>query len=502
MALNYYKSLPKFDFRIPKSNFITVTTTIALGICLLVLALFILRHQFYFYRVVLAAILLLPIVICFLYYAPRRSLLGLMVLSIPFNPAFHLLAYPSVARPREITFYTSDLILIAILAYTFLSKILINGRRQKIDLSFFQLGLPLLLWIVAGAVSIVPATDKMLAIIQLVRMFRIFLIFFAIFSLVNKPEDIRFIATCLVIALAVQTMLIYAEYGLGSPLFRLPGGSREADMAGEILRPGGTMGHSSNFAKFAALGLPVCFAFLSVVHNNLKRIILGALLVGILAALVLTVSRAGIAASLFGLFCLFLVVIKNLEKKQKSSFILLIFLVSAIGFSWFLGGDRLLSRVLDDGGSALSRESMFSVAWNVIKHHPFLGIGLNNYTLIAPYYDQTPEVISILFPYPVHNIYLLYIAEMGIPGGLFFIWFLIATIKLAFKNYTPILSLKDMIIIKGIGIGIICSWLQGLVDWGFRPSIVHTSYLAALAGALLSVAYLKKQNPGENPSEG
>ena len=130
---------------------------------------------------------------------------------------------------------------------------------------------------------------------------------------------------------------------------------------------------------------------------------------------------------------------------------------------------------------------MYSLAVNIIKHKPFFGVGLNNYTLISPKYDNTG--ITEVFNHPVHNIYLLYAAEVGIPGAVCFVWFLIGTIGLAFKISTQVRASLDSALLKAIGVGITCSWLQGLIGWGQRSSIVHLSYLGVLAGMLAAHKY-------------
>ena len=499
MKLNNYINLNK-----PKlldSTFSKLLLFIIFGIiCGLILSI-ILSKEFYFYQAVLAALFCIPIISLFLLYSTRRSLLGLLVLTIPFNPSFHLLRNNSIEIGTGILFYTSDLILIAIFVYVFLSNLLGNQKEQKSYASFWHLGFPLLFWIVAGIVSILPAVNKSIVIFELIRMLRMAIFFIAVFFLVEGYEDIRFVAACLVAALAIQTILVFGEYVLCDPLFRLPGEGREADTIGELIRPGGTMGHSSNFAKLASLGLPICFAYIFVVRKNIWRIVLGGTLIAVLMALILTVSRAGIAASFFGLTWVFIILGKNVRNKKRIILISWIILSVGIGSSWYLGGNRLINRITDDRGSARSRLPQFSVAWNVIKVHPFIGVGLNNYTLVAPDYDLTPTTISVVFPHPVHNIYMLYAAEMGIPGALFFIWFLFATLTLAFNRNSQDMLPADLIISKAIGVGIICSWSQGLIDWGFRSSIVHISYLAVLAGALVSVKYTNQKYGQENINE-
>jgi O-antigen ligase len=86
---------------------------------------------------------------------------------------------------------------------------------------------------------------------------------------------------------------------------------------------------------------------------------------------------------------------------------------------------------LEDYGAARTRIPLAQVALNIIGHHPWLGIGLGNYTMAAPDYDITPEGISYEFPRPVHNEFLLIAAEQGLPAlGLFLVIFLYVVIQL------------------------------------------------------------------------
>ena len=455
--------------------------------------------EFYFYQAVVAGVLCAPVLILCMIYSPRRSLLGLLVLTIPFNPSFPVLRDKSFAFSVEFLFRTSDLIMISIFVYLLISYTLDRAKKKKSYAPLWQLGLPLLLWVASGIVSIVPAVNDSIAIIELIRMLRMLLTFVAVFFLIENPKDIYFIIICLVLAFAIQTVLVLMEYGVGHPLLRLPGEGREADIVGAIFRPGGSMGHSSNFAKLAALCLPICLTLIFVVRKNVWRICAGLVLIGGLLALVLTVSRAGFVTSLFGLCWIALIMSKTrAQQKRAVALATLFFLIVGIGLAWNLGGNRLMSRMAEDYGSAKSRPQMFSVAWNVIKAHPFFGVGLNNYTLIAPDYDHTQEAISITFPFPVHNIYILYIAEMGIPGAACFLWFLVATVVLAFKCSSKVRPPLDSAVVKAIGVGIVCSWLQGLIGMGFRSSIVHTSYLAILAGTLTAFRYYNQNLKGNN----
>lgn len=91
--------------------------------------------------------------------------------------------------------------------------------------------------------------------------------------------------------------------------------------------------------------------------------------------------------------------------------LLIIFFIVSVGLITPLR-QRLF---LEDYGAARVRIPLAEVALNIIGHHPWLGIGLGNYTMAAPDYDTTPEGISYEFPRPVHNEFLLIAAEQGLP---------------------------------------------------------------------------------------
>jgi O-antigen ligase len=109
----------------------------------------------------------------------------------------------------------------------------------------------------------------------------------------------------------------------------------------------------------------------------------------------------------------------------------------------------------EDYGTAQTRIPMGITALNIIRHHPWLGIGFTNYVLVAPRYDISAEGISYHFPRPVHNEFLLIAAELGIPALLLFL-----TILLVIFRY--LLSLgraKDDPVLPYLAVGFFGGWV-------------------------------------------
>jgi len=104
--------------------------------------------------------------------------------------------------------------------------------------------------------------------------------------------------------------------------------------------------------------------------------------------------------------------------------------------------NKWLKRLVWGGAIFLFKEESFSqrlelvkISFQLIKQNPLLGVGLNNFIVNLPKFQQG----QILWLQPVHNIYLLVAAETGIIGLLIFLWSLFLTFKKLLYPYTPIL---------------------------------------------------------------
>ncbi len=65
--------------------------------------------------------------------------------------------------------------------------------------------------------------------------------------------------------------------------------------------------------------------------------------------------------------------------------------------------------------SFVRRDQLNQAAAEMIIDRPFIGVGLNNFTANLEKYFHTPEVVR--FVQPVHNVFLLWLAETGLLGG-------------------------------------------------------------------------------------
>jgi O-antigen ligase len=111
-------------------------------------------------------------------------------------------------------------------------------------------------------------------------------------------------------------------------------------------------------------------------------------------------------------------------KRFQVSFIVCLVIGAAILLFAVLPNPVRTRFTQDDEGAAYVRIPLMKVAARMIIQNPWMGVGLNTYTEEDQAYDTTDERITMVFPQPVHNVYLQLGAEIGIPGLLCFLWFI------------------------------------------------------------------------------
>jgi O-antigen ligase len=344
----------------------------------------------------------------------------------------------------------------------------------------------LMLWIVAIILSLFPAVDVTSSIIGSINYLRAFLIFFLVFHFIQKPEQINIIMLGLFATLLFQTLLIIIQQATQSIFLLLPGLDDALDTVDGIgFRPAGTMGHSSSFAKLTGLLLPAALAY-AFFSKGILRII-GIIVWGMgAAALALTVSRSGLGSWLLtsALFPMGLYVFRIVAIRPMIPLFAVFFLViiAAMGLVMAVAGDKISSRVKNDHGSSNTRAPMWAVARTIIAEHPMLGIGLFNYTAVHQKYDHTPEQISIILPLPVHNLYLLIMAETGILGITSFIGFMIMTLWWSlYCAHAPGLGTLARALHLGMALGLLTVFMQSYTGKGFIDHMVHLSVVVIYA---------------------
>lgn len=261
-------------------------------------------------------------------------------------------------------------------------------------------------------------------------------------SIIHYPLSLAVVYSSL-IALAQffkQASLNGITWWLGERTFNLatPGIAKTILNGRLLMRPYGTFPHPNVLAGFILVALILIF-FSSQNLSTLKKIVrYSALFLGMLA-IIFSFSRS---VWLIGLIVLGLrgFFVKN--KKVKITVLLIIFLLLMIVLSYGAG--------FSTNEAFFQRFQLMKATQLMVKLAPLSGIGLNNFIVRLP--EFWPITGFTYWLQPVHNIYLLIMAETGLMGLLIFAWLVILTYKrlldsLSISRYPLVMSLTVILLL-------------------------------------------------------
>ena len=342
-------------------------------------------------------------------------------------------------------FFVYDRVSIHLLFIAVLNLIsfLLIVRKNTIDefLSVFK-GKPhsfsYLLFIFFGLISILSAGNKVESIVSITQLL-IFFSSFVIIVFLSKQKHINFIKAFIVFTLmAVFIESVYINY-----LFY-----------DSIVISENILDRSNKFRGFTAninissfslcLKIPLLFYLtFNTKVNTLKLLSLIMIFSSIITILLLG-GRASIIALLFILIMIFIICILNTNKLKiiNLSLSILIVLLSLSAYQYF-NQNNTSSRVVERFSNVLNptadqsvkeRLNFYNTAFQSIKDKPLLGVGIGNWKLISIKYSK--DVIDdYKVPYHVHNDFLQVAAEIGLIGGIAYMYFIFFPFLMSIKKF-------------------------------------------------------------------
>jgi hypothetical protein len=264
------------------------------------------------------------------------------------------------------------------------------------------------------------------------------------------------------------------EYSEGSP-----GGLPAVDVGAttiagvSVYRPTGLLIHPNLLAAYLVLTLPVAVAVALTGRSRGERVLGRVAAVGAVGALYLSLSRSGWIGASAALAIATVLVWRwraIMPSRALRVSIAVAFLCGLAGAAW--RADRIYLRFTESASQALDFRSEYAqTAWRMAVAHPALGVGLNTFTDHAPQYDAAGT--SRIKAFPVHNVYLLELAETGFPGGLAFAGLMVAIIASALRAVRQSPS-EPRVFVIALAAGLIGFWVTQLSDYFYRIPIMTT----------------------------
>jgi len=411
----------------------------------------------------------------------RRLLLAILLMDIPMQIGKHFGNRPEVVDWGGLGGLSVSVSTIA-LTLLYLSIVLQYIAAPYPYRLALRMNWPLTLYVGVVGISMAVARDATLTFFEFFLFAQLLLMFIFVANWVDTREEVVFFVRYLLLGLVFEgaLMLFLAQRGSG---FEFPGMHLRVDVdsgVSHLSRVAGTIGSPNGAGAYLTIVLSLAAAvLLSDIKGVTKRLAALGFVFGV-PALVVTYSRGSFSgfALAFGLIFL----LTALRRKVSWRWVAVIVLLMGV----VLGTMRssLATRVFgDDANSAYSRVPLARLAFSIIRDHPVLGVGSNNYTAVLD--DYTTGEFRHEFLYTVHNRYLLIWSETGLLGLLIYLWFLLAILWrgwLCWKLRDPVLSP----IALGFSAAIVAHMLQMTVD-AYRGQVIPQ--LVWLAAALITVSY-------------
>ena len=387
-------------------------------------------------------------------------------------------------------------VLVLMLLLLFLAR----RATRKTEIGFFPwVTIPMLIWLILSSFSLLAARDEQLVIIQLINMFKLLLLCWVVANSVVNEVDVTFAIIGLLLAVLFQAGVGIYQGVTGHPVglgFLSENATVFQQNLGDRLvnRVQGTMGHPNSYALYLTTVTPFALGLLFSKTRISLKILVVTLLCLVIVALIYSLSRS----SWFD-FLLILSIILTLAVRRKLISLGAAVLVAGIICSILLGlilfgTDLILSRLTsDDQGSAYGRITLAQTALAIIKDHPWVGVGLNNYMLVSPQYDARAYAPEIAFV--VHNVYLLIAAETGLIGLMAFLGLLVVLIRLSWSIISC--APNDTMWIAGVGTfcALISITVFSIADYSLLGANQVTTQFGLLAG--LSASLSQRMNPNQ-----
>jgi len=245
---------------------------------------------------------------------------------------------------------------------------------------------------------------------------------------------------------------------------------------------GGSQVRGSNQIASAFIwGLPVAY-FKTVSESGYKRYVGFVCLIVLILGIIFTESRQAFLALFFYVCCLFIVTRRKLFY-VTTVFVITLFIIPFVPSSYW---DRVesIGRYSEDS-SALGRIEMWTIALDMFTDSPVLGVGPDNFVVIAHKYAGFGQRIRV-----THNTFLQILSELGMLGITIFcvlmsytlisLWRIskVETVKLSPSNYIQSYSMAMFMSLVGV---LICCIFQNKADHEF------IYWPAAVASALVSI---------------
>jgi putative inorganic carbon (HCO3(-)) transporter len=377
-----------------------------------------------------------------------------------------------VLAPLRMAFVASILAVLALLVSGFRGASIIPRYR----------GVYLLGALVAWAVITVPFSLWPGASVHFLldAYFKTLVVFWLVTATVSSVGNLRKVAWALTLMMVPLAVVAVRNYLSGAYIE----GTSDAELPRILVYQAILANDPNALALMLNLILPLSVGLLFGETNRTRRMVLIGIVIIAVWAIIATFSRGGFVT----LAVTALIYLWKLRRRPQRAWILAAIVVSFMAIPLVPGEywERLrtiLDYQEDPTGSAQARWAGTVAAFQFMTQHPLFGAGLG---LDALALDEIMGRNAL----NVHNVFLQYGVDLGLPGLALFVMLVIDTIRSASWAYRRSAGIPSLRGLSSIAEGIQISLFAFVVGSQFLPVAfqIHYYYIAGLALAVKGIA--------------
>ncbi len=454
--------------------------------------------------------------------AVERGMLYLLLVS---------LMVPLVLR-REIYFYTFDPFLLALYGIWFFRIIHSDERTEKRyfthrGLALIDVLLALLVfWSLFSIIISVQPNASLNSWLLFIRGVLLYSYLRFNFGKIIQPQQLQRIIGILLLLESVLAIVQFAtnsRLGSFNDLFGEVETYKNAyfyTSFGPVIRTVGTFHNPNLLADWIILLLPLIMAKLYFGTAKPKKLYY-LLLVLALLALMFTFARSA-WVSLIVIFIVMLVRVVSFKQKRIGLlfvrtirygivFLVLIGLAYSISNYWF---DNFSIEIIRDRFSNISgggewRLAYINIAFQLMQRFPLTGVGFGTFSQALTEYRQVLDIPRVLASSDqfssVHNVYLLFFAEVGVVGGVLWLLLCIAATVKSWRVYAKLAVCGPQFAV--FALWLLAAWIGIVFNSNFEAVFFHPTIMMLIfmfLGLIVASSYSKQLRyysslqPGQN----
>ncbi|WP_294146258.1 O-antigen ligase family protein [uncultured Selenomonas sp.] len=290
--------------------------------------------------------------------------------------------------------------------------------------------IPVVIFAVLGLASVAGSPDPAFSFYNYYNLVGVYLLmYFFIGQNVRTAQDFKDLLGAL--ALSALCVVLYGWYqfafGIDTSAMKWVDGNAFPELKKRVFS---TWENPNILAGYLDIAIALSLGLFVKMKARGQRIALALVMVALASCLAMTYARGA---------CLAIAVVFVLYGILRDWRVLVACIVVVCGI--FAADPALLGRITSVFTTVDTSTEMRFAFWEstiaMIEDHPFFGIGWGAYWMVYPLYDfymqgaAGKEIVIV----HAHNMYLNYMAEIGVVGALAFFWYFFGTMWTAFRTH-------------------------------------------------------------------